>query len=101
MAVPMVVAVLWWATLVVTLLVVVPLVVVLLHRAFRAAREIEHYAAAALESGLGVAGNTSNISALETTISLATDILGVARSLEDHTGTIRTVLAARAEESRA
>ena len=98
MAIPLFVTVLWWGTLIVTLVAVVPLVVVLLHRAFRAAREIEHYAAATLEAGLGVAGNTANISALETTIGLATQILGVARSLEEHTGTIRTVLAARAGE---
>ena len=61
-----------------------------------AARQIERYAARALESGVGIAGNTENIAALEQTISTATEILETARTIEEHTGTIEEVLAARA-----
>ncbi len=95
--IPTAVYVIWWATLIVAVVVVLPLAVYLLHRALMAARQIERYAALALEGGVGIAGNTENIAALEGTITTATEILETARDIEEHTGTIEEVLADRAE----
>jgi hypothetical protein len=88
--------IIWWVGLVVTVVAVIPLAVYLLHRALRAAQEIEQDAAAALEAGLGIAGNTANIAALQNTIAIAATILGTAEQIESHTGTIKSVLLARA-----
>lgn len=96
MSVPSAVYVIWWVMLIVTVVVVVPIVVTLLHRTFRAARQIERYAAKSLEGGIGIAGNTANIQALEATIATAGSILGVSKAIEEHTGTIEQVLGARA-----
>ncbi len=93
--IPTAVYVIWRATLVVAVVVVLPLVVYLLHRALKAARQIERYAARALDSGVGIAENTENIAALEGTISTATGILEAARSIEQRTGTIEEVFEAR------
>ena len=96
MEIPMVVYVIWWVTLIVAVVVVLPLAVYLLHRTLMAARQIERYAALALEGGVGIAGNTENIAALEGTITTATGILKTARSIEEHTGTIEEVFEAGA-----
>jgi hypothetical protein len=95
--IPTGVYVIWWATLILAAVVVLPLAVYLLHRALMAARQIERYAARALEAGEGIAGNTHNIGALEDTISVATGILETAGSIEGRTGTIEEVLEARAD----
>lgn len=95
MEIPVAVYVIWWATLIVAVVVVLPLAVYLLHRALNAAREIERYAATSLEAGVGIAGNTANIEALEGTISVATDILGTAGKIEEHTRAIEGVFEAR------
>ena len=97
MEIPTGVYVIWWATLILAAVVVLPLAVYLLHRALMAARQIERYAARALEAGEGIAGNTQNIAALEDTISVATGILETAGSIEGRTGTIEEVLEARAD----
>jgi orotate phosphoribosyltransferase len=97
--IPTAVYVIWWATLIVAVVVVLPLAVYLLHRTLMAARQIERYAALALEGGVGIAGNTENIAALEETITTATGILETARAIEEHTGTIEGALATRAEGS--
>ena len=99
MEIPIAVYVIWWVTLIVAVVVVLPLAVYLLHRTLMAARQIERYAALALEGGVGIAGNTENIAALEGTISTATGILETARAIEEHTGTIEEALAAQAEGS--
>lgn len=99
METPTSVYVLWWPTLIIAVVVVLPLAVYLLHRTLRAARQIERYAATALQAGVGVAGNTANIAALEQTISVATDALGTAQAIERHTGTIEEVLTTRAGRS--
>lgn len=95
-AVPTAVYVIWWITLIVAVVVVLPLAWYLLHRAFKAARQIEHYAAKTLEAGVGIAGNTANIAALKDTISVATGILGTAAAIEEHSGVIEGALASRA-----
>lgn len=96
---PIAVYVIWWATLIIAVFVVLPLAVYLLHRTLRAARQIEHYAAKALEAGGGIAGNTGNIGALEDTISVATGILHTAGSIETRTGQIEDVFADRTGRS--
>ncbi|GAC1444977.1 MAG: hypothetical protein NVSMB52_04930 [Chloroflexota bacterium] len=96
MDVPGIVYFLWWATLVIAVVVILPLAVYLLHRTLRAARQIERYAATTLTAGVGVAGNTANIEALNSTIAVAVDILGSAKAIEEHTGAIEGVLGARA-----
>ncbi|HEV2094497.1 MAG TPA: hypothetical protein VGR18_15160 [Rubrobacter sp.] len=96
MEIPTGVYLIWWATLIIAVVVVLPLAVYLLHRALMAARQIERYAARALEAGEGIAGNTQNIGALEDTISVATGILETTGSIEGRTGTIEEVFEARA-----
>lgn len=95
MEIPVAVYVIWWATLIVAVVIVLPLAVYLLHRTLNSARQIERYAARALQAGVGIAGNTENISALEGTISTATGILESARSIEERTGAIEEVFEAR------
>lgn len=96
---PTAVMIIWWAMLIVSVVVVLPLVVYLLHRALKAARMIEHYAARSLEAGLGVAENTANIEALDVTIEEATHVLDAAGRIEEHTGAIAAVLAGRVRGS--
>lgn len=97
---PGIVFVLWWITLIVAVVVILPLAVYLLHRTLMAARQIERYLATALTGGVGIAGNTANIAALDSTIAVATDILGSAHAIEEHTGAIEEVLGARAQAIR-
>ncbi len=96
MDVPILVTVVWSLLLVVTVFVVVPVLVRLLHRIYLAARLLEHNTARALAAGVGIAGNTGNIEALNTTIGVATDILGTATAIEEHAGTIESALGSRA-----
>lgn len=100
MEIPVAVYVIWWATLIVAVVVVLPLAVYLLHRTLNAARQIERYAARALAAGVGIAGNTENVSALEGTISTATGILETTRSIEERTGAIEEVFEARTGGAR-
>lgn len=86
----------WWVGLIVTLLIFVPLAVYLLHRTWRAARSIERYAADALEAAKGIAGNTAHISALDTTVDVAGDMLETAGKVDAKLSTIADVLARRA-----
>jgi len=95
MNVPTAVYVIWWVTLIIAVVVVLPLAWYLLHRAFKAARQIEYYAAKTLEAGVGTAGNTANIAALKDTIAVASGILGTAAAIEEHAGVIEGALAAR------
>lgn len=100
MEIPVAVYVIWWATLIVAVVVVLPLAVYLLHRTLNAARQIERYAARALQAGVGIAGNTENISALEDTISTATGMLESTRSIEERTGAIEEVFETRTGGAR-
>ena len=94
---PNAVYVLWWIGLVVTLVVFVPLAVYLLHRTWRAARSIQWYAAEALTAAAGIAGNTKYVPALDDTISVAGQMLGVAGGIVNKLDTAATVHAERAE----
>jgi hypothetical protein len=86
----------WWVGLILTLVVFVPLAVYSLHRTWRSARSIQRYAAETLEAAAGIARNTPNIKALDATIGVGTDMLGVAGAIEKKLNTIATVLAERA-----
>lgn len=94
---PPIVFTIWWIGLAVTLLVFVPLSVVLLHRLWRVARSIRRYAEDSLEAARGIAGNTAQIGALDTTIAVASEILGSAAAIEQKLGSATGLLAKRAE----
>ncbi len=87
---------LWLILLIVTVLVL-PFLIHLLHRTWRASRNIERYFSEMKTAGLGVAGNTENVKALDDTITVASSILGVAGSINAHSETLKTTLAQRAE----
>jgi sensor histidine kinase regulating citrate/malate metabolism len=93
---PLIVIALWILLLAVAVFVVLPWVVYLLHRTLNAARQIEGYAARALEAGVGIADNTEKIEALDATIEVAGQIGPAAQAIEEHTGAIESVLAERA-----
>jgi len=95
MDIPVIIYILWWMLLGVAVFVVLPVVVYMLHRTLNAARGIERYFATTLEAGLGIAGNTANIAALEDTITVAGGILETAGQIEQHAGIIETALGAR------
>lgn len=93
---PDAVFVIWWVGLILTLVVFVPLAVYYLNRTFLAARAIQRHAADALEAAAGIAGNTRNIAALDSTIDVAGQILGTAGSVAGKLDTIANVLEGRA-----
>jgi len=92
---PELVYILWTILLVVTVLVL-PYLVYLLHRTWVAARSIERYFDEMLEAGLGIAGNTEHIKALNDTISVASGMLDVAGNINKHAETIKDTLGGRA-----
>ncbi len=86
----------WWSGLILTLAVFVPLSVYLLHRTFVASRSIRRYADEALAAAAGIAGNTSYIPALDSTIAVGGAMVGVAGEIAKKLDTAATVLAQRA-----
>ena len=86
----------WWIGLILTLAVFVPLSVYLLHRTFVASRSIRRYADEALAAAAGIAGNTSYIPALDSTIAVGGAMVGVAGGIVKKLDTAATVLAQRA-----
>jgi hypothetical protein len=95
--IPPIVTTIWAVGLGLTLVVFVPLAVVLLHRLWRTARSIQIYAREALVAAGGIAGNTSQIGALNQTIGTATEILTTAGAIEQKLGAATAILARRAE----
>jgi hypothetical protein len=93
--VPPAVYTIWWATLVVTVVGFVPLAVYLLHRTWQAARSIQRYAADTEVAVRGIAENTRHIAALDTTISVAGELLHAAGSVERNLDTVARTLGAR------
>lgn len=87
----------WWITLIVTLVVFVPLAVYWLHRGWVAARAIQDYAADALQAAVGIAGNTQHVPALDTTVTVAGEILDTAVAVDGKLATVADVLAERAQ----
>jgi hypothetical protein len=94
------VLVIWSVTLAVVLLLVVPIAVMLLQRALRAARTIQAYAEEMLAAGVGIAGNTASISALNATVTTAGAMVQTAEALEAHSADIAGTLAQRAGAGR-
>lgn len=90
------VQILWALTLLVVIVVIVPLALVLLHRTLRAALYIRRYLDEMLAAGVGIAGHTAHIKALDETIGVAGSMVRVAGDIKSHSGTIAQVLAARA-----
>lgn len=88
--------VIWWTALALAYLVFVPLAVHLLHRTWRAARDIRRHAADGRVAVGGIAAGTASIPALDTTIATAGGILAGAGSVADRLDTIANVLAERA-----
>lgn len=93
--IPQAVFVIWIIVLVVAVAVVLPLTVYLLHRTLTAAQHIERYFAEMRDAGVGIAENTSHVTALDGTIAVATQILQTAGSINEHSATIKTTLAGR------
>ena len=93
--VPNAVYTIWIIVLILAVFVILPLALYLLQRTLNAARGIEQYFAEMRDAGVGIAQNTSHISALDGTISVATQILETAGSINEHAGTIKTTLAGR------
>jgi len=86
----------WIALLAVIAVVIVPLAVGLLRRGLKAARNIEGYLADMLTAGVGVAGNTAAVPALDQTIDWAVAMKPVADGIEAKTGAVAALLAKRA-----
>lgn len=95
---PQAVFILWTVLLVVTVLLL-PFIVYLLHRTWLASRSIEVYFKEMLTAGLGIAGNTAHIKALDDTISVASGMLEVAGGINEHAETIKVTLAGKAAKS--
>ena len=93
---PTAVLVLWWIALGLTLLVILPVTVILLHTTWRAASNIRRYTAEVLEAGLGIAGNTAALTALDETVGLAGTIVERTEALQGLTAEVKGVLRERA-----
>ncbi len=92
------VQIIWLVTLLLVLVVIVPLAVHLLHRTLLAAIGIRRYLDEMLAAGVGIAGHTANIKALDETIDVAGSMVGVAGQIKSHSGTIASVLSTRAAQ---
>jgi hypothetical protein len=87
----------WWAVLLIVVVVIVPLAIALLHRTLRAALSIRRYLEEMLDAGVAIATNTSSIPALKDTIAVGSGMVETAGRLKEHSATIASVLAARAQ----
>lgn len=87
-----------WIILLVAAVLAIPVIVVLLHRTLSAAKGIERYFAEMRDAGLGIAGSTEHIKALNDTISVASGMLEVAGGINEHASTIKETLAGRAQK---
>lgn len=92
---PQAVFILWTILLVVTVLLL-PFIIYLLHTTWKASKSIERYFKEMLEAGLGVAGNTEHVKALDDTISVASGMLEVVGDINEHAETIKVTLAGKA-----
>lgn len=89
------VLILWLILLIVTVLLL-PLIVSLLHRTWKASRNIERYFKEMNDAGGGIAGNTAHVTALDDTISVASTMLEVAGGINENAETMKGALAGRA-----
>ncbi len=88
-----------WIILLAVALILFLFIVRLLHKTLKAAVNIERYLKEMKEAGLGIAGNTGHITALDSTIEVATDILDSAGKINGNAETIKVTLANRAIKS--
>ncbi len=88
--------VLWILLLGVTILVL-PFIVRLLYHVYKNAKNIDRYFGDMLEAGVGIAGNTENIKALDDTILVASRIVDVAGNINEHAETLGGALSNRAQ----
>ncbi len=84
-----------WIVVLAVALILFPFIVRLLHKTLYAAKNIERYLREMKEAGLGIANNTGHITALDSTIEVATVILGSAGKINTNAETIKTVMADR------
>lgn len=84
-----------WIIVLVVALILFPFIVRLLHKTFMAAKNIERYLREMKEAGMGIAANTGYITALNSTIEVATGILDSAGKINSNAETIETVMADR------
>lgn len=91
------VEILWIILLVVAVLVLGP-IIRLLHKTLSAANNIERYLKEMKQAGMGIAGNTQHITALNSTIEVAVDILGTAGEINSNSETIEVTLGNRASK---
>jgi hypothetical protein len=89
------VEILWTILLAVAVLILGP-VIRLLHKTLLAANSIERYLKEMKEAGLGIADNTRHITALNSTIEVAVDILDTAGQINSNSETIEVTLGNRA-----
>jgi hypothetical protein len=87
----------WQTVLLIVVIVIVPLAIFLLQRTLNAAISIRRYLHDMLAAGVGIAENTSSVTALNDTIAVAGGMLETAGNLKEHSGTIATVLSERAK----
>jgi uncharacterized membrane-anchored protein len=92
---PQIVYIFWIIILAVAVLIL-PFIIWLLHKVLYSARNIERYLREMKEAGLGIAGNTGYIPALDSTIEVAVDILDSAGKINSNAETIKVTLADRA-----
>ncbi len=85
-----------WIIVLAVALILFPFIVRLLHNTMMAAKNIERYLREMKEAGLGIATNTGYITALDSTIEVATGILDSAGKINGNAETIETVMADRA-----
>ncbi|MEO6168065.1 MAG: hypothetical protein ABIO46_06520 [Chitinophagales bacterium] len=85
-----------WAVLLAVTVLLLPFIILLLHTTWITARSIERYLKEMLDAGVGIAGNTEHIKALDSTIEVAVDILGSAGEINSNAETIKVTLADRA-----
>ena len=97
---PPIVFTLWWVTIGLALILFVPLAVYVLASLLRAARSIRSYARESLTAAQAIERNTAALPALDTTISVATEILTAAEQVAQKLDTIGTALEARAARGR-
>ena len=84
-----------WIVVLAVALILFPFIIRLLHKTFMAAKNIERYLREMKQAGLGIAGNTAHITALDSTITVAVDILDSAGKINSNAETIETVMADR------
>lgn len=75
----------WAVTLAVIAVVIVPLAISLLRRALAASQAIEAYTADMLTAGVGIAGHTAAVPALDATLATAASMIPVAEAIADKT----------------